>query len=114
MFVSMLEYKAQRYGRTVAKVDRRFPSSQLCSACGIKDGPKPLNIREWICLPCGQIHDRDLNAARNILIEGRKIAAGHAVTACGAQVSPGTIPAQRDEAGTPPKRSLAVAGIPAL
>jgi putative transposase len=105
-FVNMLEYKATRYGRTFAKVDRFFPSSQLCSACGAKDGPKPLAVREWACQGCGTTHDRDINAAINIRNEGRKVAAGRAETlnARGAQVRPGSvIPAQRDEAGTPSK-----------
>ena len=85
-FVTMLEYKAARYGRTFARVDRLFPSSQLCSACGVKDGPKPLNAREWTCENCGTVHDRDTNAATNIKTEGRKtVAAGRAETqnACG-------------------------------
>jgi putative transposase len=84
-FVSMLEYKAARYGRAFARVDRFFPSSQLCSACGFKDGPKPLAVREWTCLGCETTHDRDINAARNIRTEGRKVAAGRAETqnACG-------------------------------
>lgn len=96
-FVTMLEYKAARYGRTLAKVDRFFPSSQLCSACGVKDGPKPLAVREWTCGNCGTVHDRDINAAINIRTEGRKVAAGQAETqnARGAQVRPGAIPAQR-------------------
>jgi putative transposase len=85
-FLTMLEYKAARYGRTFAKVDRFFPSSQVCSACGVKDGPKPLAVREWTCENCGIVHDRDVNAARNIRTEGRKtVAAGRAETqnACG-------------------------------
>ncbi|MEU1327210.1 RNA-guided endonuclease InsQ/TnpB family protein [Streptomyces microflavus] len=84
-FVGMLKYKATRYGRTFARVDRFFPSSQLCSACGFKDGPKPLKVRTWTCLNCGAVHDRDFNAARNIKTEGRKVAAGRAetVNACG-------------------------------
>jgi putative transposase len=85
-FVGMLEYKAARYGRTFARVDRFFPSSQLCSACGFKDGPKTLAIREWTCQGCDTVHDRDINAARNIRTEGRKtVAAGRAETqnACG-------------------------------
>jgi putative transposase len=98
-FVGMLEYKAQRYGRTFQRVDRMFPSSQLCSACGFRDGPKPLAVREWTCGNCGTAHDRDINAARNIRTEGKRIvAAGRADTrnACGAQVRPGSaIPAQR-------------------
>ncbi|WP_329311644.1 RNA-guided endonuclease InsQ/TnpB family protein [Streptomyces sp. NBC_01262] len=85
-FVGMLEYKAARYGRTFARVDRFFPSSQLCSVCGFKDGPKPLAVREWTCGNCGTVHDRDVNAAINIKTEGRKtVAAGRAETqnACG-------------------------------
>lgn len=84
-FVGMLEYKAARYGRTFARVGRFFPSSQLCSACGLKDGPKPLAVREWTCQGCETVHDRDINAALNIRTEGRKVAAGRAetVNACG-------------------------------
>lgn len=84
-FVGMLEYKAARFGRTFARVDRFFPSSQLCSACGFKDGPKPLNVRAWTCANCETAHDRDINAALNIKTEGRKVAAGRAetVNACG-------------------------------
>ena len=51
--VRLLEEKAERYGRTVVKVGRWFPSSQICSACGVKDGPKPLDVREWTCAACG-------------------------------------------------------------
>ncbi len=83
MFTTMLEEKARRYGRTFVKVDRWFPSSQLCSACGRIDGPKPLSIREWTCL-CGAVHDRDLNAAKNILAAGR----AERRNACGGTVSP--------------------------
>lgn len=72
-FVGMLEYKAARYGRTFARVGRAFPSSQLCSGCGRRDGPKPLHVRAWVCGGCGAVHDRDVNAARNILQEGRRI-----------------------------------------
>lgn len=120
-FVGMLEYKATRYGRTFARVDRFFPSSQLCSACGFKDGPKPLAVREWTCGNCDTVHDRDINAAINIRTEGRKVAAGQAETlnARGAQVRPVLVPAPRSEAGTHPKRPAAVAqweqaGIPGL
>lgn len=102
-FLRMLEYKAVKHGRTFVKVDRGFPSSQVCSVCGFRDGPKPLGVREWVCTECGTVHDRDHNAARNILFEGRRIvAAGLTETrnACGAQVRPGLVPAQRDEAGS--------------
>lgn len=100
MFLAMLQEKAARYGRTFARVDRWFPSSQLCSACGFRDGPKPLNVREWTCPECGTLHDRDVNAARNILVEGRKTDAGRAATACGGDIRPGSGPADPGEAGT--------------
>lgn len=74
-FVSMLQYKADWYGRTVQKIDRFYPSSQICSCCGYKSGKKPLYIREWICPECGAKHDRDVNAAKNILQEGKRILA---------------------------------------
>lgn len=74
-FVSMLEYKAVRHGRTFTRVDRFFPSSQVCSVCGHKDGPKPLKVRFWTCGECGAFHDRDWNAAKNVRYEGRRIAA---------------------------------------
>jgi putative transposase len=101
-FIGMLEYKCARYGRLFAKVDRFAPTSQVCSACGAKDGPKPLGVREWACAGCGTVHDRDVNAAVNIRNLGRMVAAGRAETqnACGAQVRPGLVPAQRCEAGT--------------
>lgn len=74
-FVSMLQYKADWYGRTVQKIDRFYPSSQICSCCGYKSGRKPLHIREWTCPECGAHHDRDVNAATNILQEGKRILA---------------------------------------
>ncbi|MGW6728317.1 RNA-guided endonuclease InsQ/TnpB family protein [Nocardia sp. NPDC055029] len=83
MFLRMLEDKAVRYGRVVVKVDRFFPSSRTCSACGRVDGPKSLSVRSWSC-PCGAVHDRDLNAARNILAAGRV----ERLNACGGMVSP--------------------------
>jgi putative transposase len=95
-FVKMLEYKAARYGRQFAKVGRFEPTSQVCSACGVKDGPKPLGVREWICLACGTVHDRDLNAARNIVALGRR----ETLNACGGGVRPGTVLAVAGEAGT--------------
>lgn len=69
-FVSMLEYKAEWYGRTVMKINRYFPSSQVCSSCGRCDGKKPLHIRQWTCSNCNTSHHRDVNAAKNILQEG--------------------------------------------
>lgn len=82
MFLRLLEEKAARYGRTVVKVDRFFPSSQVCSTCGRVDGRKPLHIRTWAC-SCGAVHDRDLNAAINILAAGR----AERLNACGETVS---------------------------
>jgi putative transposase len=93
-FTRMLEYKAGLYGRTLVKVDRAFPSSQLCSGCGRRDGPKPLKVRAWTCPACGATHDRDTNAARNVLAEGLSVAA------CGGRVRPGASPAAAGEAGT--------------
>ncbi|GAA2705377.1 RNA-guided endonuclease InsQ/TnpB family protein [Micromonospora olivasterospora] len=80
-FRTMLEYKTNWYGRDLITVDRWFPSSKLCSACGKLAEKLPLNVRSWTCR-CGAAHDRDVNAARNIL------AAGLAVSACGAGVRP--------------------------
>jgi len=96
-FVGMLEYKARLYGRAFHRIGRFEPTSQTCSACGVQDGPKPLHVREWQCGACGALLDRDINAAVNVAK-----AAGLAVTACGAQVRPGSAPAQRGEAGTHP------------
>jgi putative transposase len=81
-FRSMLEYKAQWYGREVVAVDRFFPSSRLCSNCGSLQQKMPLNVRTWTCENCGTTHDRDVNAAENLL------AVGLTVTACGAGVRP--------------------------
>jgi putative transposase len=105
--VRLLEEKAERYGRIVVKVGRWFPSSQICSGCGVKDGPKPLSVRAWTCAGCGTVHDRDVNAARNIRLEGRKVAAGQAETlnACGGTGSPGLALAGPSETGT--RRSAA-------
>jgi putative transposase len=76
-FVNMLEYKAERYGRRLVKIDRFYPSTQLCSSCGFQNknirGIKGLKVREWTCPCCGEVHDRDLNASRNIDKEGLKI-----------------------------------------
>jgi putative transposase len=94
-FVRMLDYKARLFGRSFYQIDRFEPTSQVCSVCGVKDGPKPLHIRTWKCQCCGTWLDRDVNAAVNIAK-----AAGLAVTACGAQVRPGLALASRIEAGT--------------
>ncbi|MFF0113141.1 RNA-guided endonuclease InsQ/TnpB family protein [Streptomyces prasinus] len=80
-FRSVLEYKAAWYGRDVVAVDRFFPSSRLCSHCGALRDRLPLQVRTWTC-DCGATHDRDVNAARNLL------AVGLTVSACGAGVRP--------------------------
>ena len=66
-FVRQLEYKAKQKGRTIIKADRFYPSSQICSACGHRDGKKALHIREWYCPNCGEHLDRDVNASKNLL-----------------------------------------------
>jgi len=83
-FVAMLEYKARLYGRAFHRIGRFTPTSQTCSACGVKEGPKPLHVRAWQCRACRAWLDRDINAAVNVAR-----AAGLAVTACGARVRPG-------------------------
>jgi putative transposase len=84
-FVRQLVYKAMWHGRTVVKIDRWFPSTKTCNACGSTGHKLSLSDREWRCPDCGTHHDRDINAARNIL------AAGLAVTACGETVNPGAL-----------------------
>ena len=82
-FRAMLEYKARRYGRSVMVTERWYPSSKTCSACGHRLVSLSLGTRQWTCPGCGTRHDRDVNAAKNIL------AAGLAADACGADVRHG-------------------------
>jgi len=91
-----VEEKAARYGRTFARIGRFEPTSQVCSACGARDGPKPLSVRAWTCPACGTVHDRDVNAARNILAAGR----ADNPNACRGDVRPGHVLAVAGEAGT--------------
>ncbi|MFB4300481.1 RNA-guided endonuclease InsQ/TnpB family protein [Actinomadura sp. NTSP31] len=98
-FRSMLEYKAAWYGREVIAVDRWFPSSKLCSSCGTLHGRMPLSVREWTCDGCAATHDRDVNAARNLL------AAGLAVSVCGAGVRPQREPSRTGPSATKQKPS---------
>ena len=72
-FTNMLDYKMKWYGGSLVKIDRFFPSSKTCSACGSKVSKMPLNVREWVCPNCGCVHDRDINAAQNILTEGLRL-----------------------------------------
>jgi putative transposase len=80
-FTRQLEYKAHWAGRTYVEIDRFFPSSKRCNGCGFVKENMPLDVRSWECPECGATHDRDVNAARNIL------AAGLAVLAFGENVS---------------------------
>jgi len=81
-FVRQLEYKSLWYGRTLVGIDRWYPSSKRCSDCGHTVPKMSLKVREWVCPECGSIHDRDVNAARNVLT------AGLAGLVCGENVSP--------------------------
>jgi putative transposase len=97
----LVEEKAAYHGRYFAKVGRFEPTSQVCSACGARDGPKPLAVREWQCKACGTLHDRDVNAARNVLALGQR----ERVNASGGSVRPGSGSAAAGERGT--RRSAA-------
>jgi putative transposase len=92
----LLAEKAQHYGRGFYRVGRFVPTSQTCSACGANDGPKPLGVRAWTCAACGAVHDRDINAARNILAAGR----AERLNACGGDLRPPPAVAVPAEAGT--------------
>jgi putative transposase len=95
-FTAMLEYKARRGGREFRKTGRFEPTSQVCSACGARDGPKPLSVRAWTCAACGTVHDRDVNAARNVLALGRR----ESLNARRGQVRPAPVLAPVGEAGS--------------
>jgi putative transposase len=105
-FRQMLAYKAARAGRRLVVLDRFYPSSKTCSACGHLLASLSLSTRHWMCPGCGARHDRDLNAATNIL------AAGRAVAACGADVSHAGSPGVRSALKQEPQR--VTAGIPIL
>ncbi|GCE50560.1 putative transposase [Thermosporothrix hazakensis] len=91
-WVSQLEYKANWYGRTLVKMDRWYPSRKRCCACGHLLDALALDVREWTCPACEVHHDRDINAAKNM------VAAGLAVSACGEAVRPDAV---KTKAGTP-------------
>ena len=92
----VLAEKAEHYGRSFHRIGRFVPTSQVCSDCGVNDGPKPLSVRQWSCAACGAVHDRDVNAARNILAAGR----AERQNACGGGVRPPLAAAAAGEAGT--------------
>jgi putative transposase len=104
---SMLEYKCAWYGRDLVAVDRWFPSSKLCGVCGTIRAKLPLNVREWTC-ECGATHDRDVNAARNILADGLS------VIACGDGVRPQRESSRTGQSSVKQETQRATAGIPRL
>jgi putative transposase len=88
-FCTMLKYKSEWEGKTYIEVDRFFPSSKTCNHCLHQLDNLPLDVRSWECPQCGAVHDRDINAAKNIRDEGLRIlAVGHIATACGERVRP--------------------------
>ncbi|NGO43884.1 RNA-guided endonuclease InsQ/TnpB family protein [Streptomyces ureilyticus] len=103
----MLEYKCAWYGRELVVIDRWFPSSKLCGNCGTVREELPLNVREWTC-DCGTVHDRDVNAARNIL------AAGLAASACGDGVRPQRESSRTGQSSVKQEAQRVTAGIPRL
>ncbi|MEU8119705.1 RNA-guided endonuclease TnpB family protein [Spirillospora sp. NPDC049024] len=104
---SMLEYKCAWYGRDLIVIDRWFPSTRLCATCGTTRAKLPLNVRTWTC-ECGAVHDRDVNAARNIL------AAGLAASACGDGVRPQRDTSRTGHSSMKQETQRATAGTPAF
>ena len=92
----LIGQKAAHNGREFHRIGRFVPTSQTCSDCGVTDGPKPLSVRSWRCAACGVLHDRDVNAARNVLAAGR----ADRLNACGGSVRPPAMAAAPGEAGT--------------
>jgi putative transposase len=111
-FRSMLEYKCERYGRQLAVVDRWYPSSKTCSACGHLLAELSLSTRHWTCPSCRARHDRDINAAKNILAAGLAVARDCPGDACGAGVRHPETPPMRPAVKQEPR--TATAGIPVL
>lgn len=93
-FIRQLEYKSEWKGKTLIKIDKWFPSTQLCSSCGYNTGPKPLHIRKFQCPNCGSKHDRDINAAINIrnygsqTLDNRYTTGTVGIQACGEPIKP--------------------------
>jgi putative transposase len=111
-FRRQLAYKCQRYGRRLVVIDRWYPSSKTCSACGHPLAELSLGTRHWTCPSCGARHDRDVNAAKNILAAGRAVARGSPGDACGADVRHSGIPRVRSAMKQEPRP--VTAGIPVL
>ncbi|MBM0255456.1 transposase [Micromonospora sp. 4G55] len=87
-------------------MDRFYPSTRMCSNCGRINDKMTLNVRAWDC-PCGSTHDRDVNAAMNVLAAGR----AESLNACGAQIRPALVPAPREEAGIRPDAACATRSV---
>jgi putative transposase len=111
-FRRQLEYKCQRAGRRLVVIDRWYPSSKTCSACGHLLAELSLSTRTRHCPSCGTRHDRDYNAAKNILAAGRAVGAGNGADACGADVSHGGATLVRSAVKQEPRPARA--GIPVL
>jgi putative transposase len=111
-FRRQLEYKCQRYGRRLVVIDRWYPSSKTCSACGHLLSDLSLATRHWTCPSCGARHDRDVNAAKNILAAGLAVARGSPGDACGADVRHAGIP--RVRSAMKQELRLVTAGTPVL
>jgi putative transposase len=111
-FRSMLEYKCERHGRRLIAVDRWYPSSKTCTACGHLVGALSLSARHWTCPSCGTWHDRDVNAAKNILAAGLAVARTSPGDACGADVRHSG--SSRVQSAVKQESRPARAGIPVL
>jgi putative transposase len=111
-FRAMAEYKAARTGRRLIVIDRWYPSSKTCSSCGHLLAELSLKTRTWQCPSCGTRHDRDINAAKNILAAGLAVAGGDPGDACGADVRPQGTPLRQSAVKQEPQ--LVRAGIPVV
>ena len=111
-FRRQLEYKCQRYGRELVVIDRWYPPSKTCAACGHLLAELSLSTKRWTCPSCRARHDRDINAAKNILAAGRAVARGSPGDACGGDVRHSGSPRVRSPANQEPQPARA--GIPVL
>jgi putative transposase len=111
-FRRQLEYKCDRHGRRLVVIDRWYPSSKACSACGYRLTELSLSARHWRCPSCGTRHDRDINAAKNVLAAGLAVAQDFPGDACGAEVRHSGSSRVRTAAKQEPRSARA--GIPVL